>query len=82
MAIVRLRNVNPLGHVDLPLIGRQGPIEDACLDAPADPCCCRPGAGCLKPGEEFEVDTDLADGLLEQIGNYEPVTKPATKKGE
>ena len=69
MATMRLRNTNPLGEVDLPLIG--------CT---------------LAPGEEFEVDEELAGhapsvtvdddgnetfdpgvGLLSQVGNYEPV---------
>lgn len=48
MAKVLLRNVNPLGHVDLPLIGRQGPAND------------EEGSGCLIPGEVFEVDEALA----------------------
>lgn len=75
MAKVTLRNISPLGDIDLPLIGRQG---DACL----------------KPGEEFDVDaeiagvgpsttvdddgneiTDLGQGLLSQVGNFELVTK-------
>lgn len=59
-----LRNTNPLGQVDLPLIGRQGdPLGQA-------------GSGCLEPGEEFDVSDDHAKVLLEQVGNYELVTKP------
>lgn len=35
-------------------------------------------------GEEFEVDADVADGLLEQVGNFELVTgkTPAKPKGD
>lgn len=47
MSSVRLRNTNPLGLVDLPLIGRQGDDE-------------RPGFGSLKPGEEFDVPAEVA----------------------
>lgn len=64
-----LRNVNPLGAVDLPLIGRQGePFGE-------------PGSGCLEPGEEFEVTAEQAAQLLEQVGNYEAVTTADKKKG-
>lgn len=89
MATVRLRNINPLGQVDLPLVGREGdPLGEH-------------GDGCLEPGEVFEVDEQLAgrapsgtpgedgydpgEGLLAQVGNYEladdkPVNpKPETK---
>lgn len=78
MAIVRLRNINPLGRVDLPLIGRQGEDEGE-------------GVACLEPGETFEVDAKLAgrapsgtpgeddydpgEGLLAQVGNFELVAK-------
>lgn len=48
MAKVQLRNINPLGCVDLPLIGRQGPAND------------EPGTGCLIPDEVFEVDEEHA----------------------
>ncbi len=51
-----LRNINPLGEVDLPLIGRT-----------------------LAAGEEFEVPDSVAEVLLEQVGNYEPVVKSAKK---
>jgi hypothetical protein len=81
---MRLRNTNPLGQVDLPLIGRQGePLGEE-------------GVGCLEPGEVFEVDDalagrepaditdeggnvigqDLGEGLLAQVGNYERVEEP------
>jgi hypothetical protein len=68
MSKVTLRNVNPLGYVDLPLLGREGEIDDT------------PGVGCLVPGEEFEVDAQIAENLLAQVGNYELVTKSATSK--
>jgi hypothetical protein len=56
---MRLRNTNPLGHVDLPLIGREGePLGEE-------------GVGCLEPGEVFEVDDETGEALLEQAGNYE-----------
>ena len=73
MATVKLRNTNPIGAVELPLIGRN-----------------------LEAGEEFEVDsklagkaptyddegqvTDLGEGLLAQVGNYELVETPTKSK--
>lgn len=67
MATVTLRNTNPLGQVDVPLLGRQGePFGTE-------------GSGCLEPGEVFEVDKDVADRLLDQPDNYERVTEK--KKG-
>lgn len=94
MPTVTLKNTNPLGYVDVPLLGRQGPAFDANGDpTPA-------GSGCLVPGEEFEVDAEVAgrapsmgcdncgkthdscidhgEGLLAQVGNYELVESPAT----
>lgn len=63
-----LRNINPLGQVDVPLLGRQGePFGE-------------PGSGCLEPGEEFEVDQDVAKKLLEQADCYELVKQSTTKK--
>lgn len=52
MATVRLRNINPLGQVDLPLIGRQ--------EGEGWPTLGQHGVGCLEPGEVFEVDEELA----------------------
>lgn len=52
MGTVLLRNINPLGHVDLPLVGRQEGDDRATLGTE--------GVGCLEPGEVFEVDADLA----------------------
>ena len=93
MGLVTLRNINPLGQVDLPLAYRQGEPLDV------------EGEGCLEPGEEFEVTDEQAgwppsgapgedgydpgDCLLAQLGNYEhvagellkptPPAKPARK---
>jgi hypothetical protein len=62
-----LKNINPMGLVDLPLIGRQGgPYGDADI-----------GRGCLKPGETFDVDDDQARVLLQQTSNYEPADDAA-----
>lgn len=55
---VTLRNINPLGEVELPLVGRV-----------------------LAAGEEFEVPAEVAERLLEQVGNYEAVKpKPSAKQ--
>ena len=67
MPTVKLRNTNPMGHVDVPLLRRQGgPVGEE-------------GVGCLEPGEVFEVDQETADLLLLQSDNYELVTEK--KKG-
>jgi hypothetical protein len=63
----KLKNINPLGHVDVPLLRRQGEPFD------------EPGVGCLAPGEMFEVSDDVAARLLGQVDNYELVTEK--KKG-
>lgn len=63
----KLRNINPLGQVDVPLLRRQGePFGEE-------------GSGCLEPGEVFEVDAKTAERLLEQVDNYELVTEPKKK---
>lgn len=86
MATVWLKNINPLGQVDLPLCARQGePLGEH-------------GTGCLEPDEIFEVDAKLAgrppkgtpgdedydpgEGLLAQVGNYQLAKAPkaATSK--
>ena len=67
---MRLRNVSPLGHLDVPSIGRTGdPIGE-------------PGKGCLEPGEEFDVPDDKAGPLL-ALGDtvFVAVEAPAPKKG-
>jgi len=61
---MRLRNTNPLGRVDLPIIGREG-------DELGE------GLACLEPGEEFDVDDEIGAALLQQVGNFEPVDGPA-----
>lgn len=85
MSTVKLRNINPLGYVDLPLLRREaGPGEthgDVRFDSE--------GVGCLTPGEVFECPVELAGrppsgkpgtdkynpgvGLLAQVGNYQLV---------
>ena len=84
MSTVKLRNINPLGQVDLPLLRREGEPFDT------------EGRGCLEPGEVFdcpahlagrapsgtsgEADWDPGEGLLAQVGNYELVTATKTEK--
>lgn len=67
----KLKNINPLGQVDVPLLRRQGePFGEE-------------GSGCLEPGEVFEVDAATAERLLEQSDNYvrvKPPKKRAAKK--
>lgn len=58
--MVKIRNTNPLGRVDVPLLRREG-------DVPGE------GVGCLEPGEVIDVTPEHADLLLQQVGNYEPV---------
>lgn len=96
MSTVFLKNVNPLGHVDLPLLGRQ--------EGEGAPTYGAAGVGCLVPGEVFEVDADLAGhapststvvdeetgeerevfdpgtGLLAQVGNFELVKPPKSSR--
>lgn len=71
---VTLRNISPLGTLDVPLIAREGePLGQE-------------GRGCLEPGETFTVpahlagrapsgtpgedDWDPGEGLLGQTGNF------------
>lgn len=70
---MKLRNINPLGQVDVPILRRQGePFDEE-------------GAGCLEPGEVFECPDEIGEALLEQVGNYEraddekPAKNPAAK---
>lgn len=63
--MAKLRNTNPLGQVDVPLIGRQGDTDG------------RTGIGCLEPDEEFECSREHALLLLGQSGNFEPVDAEA-----
>ena len=79
MAKVTLKNVSPLGDLDLPLIGRQG---DACLKAgeefEIDEALAGRAPGVVVDDEGNEV-ADLGVGLLAQVGNFELVTKAAGK---
>ena len=59
-----LRNINPMGRADLPIVRREG-------DIPGE------GRGCLEPGEVFEVPDSIGAALLEQAGNYEAAETPA-----
>jgi hypothetical protein len=87
----KLRNINPLGFVSVPLIGRQAGDEGAPYYVCDEPAECHPehehrlvdeggagspGVGCLIPGEEFDVSPEHAAILLAQDGNYEPVKPP------
>ena len=90
---VRLRNISPLGRIDLPLLRREGDVDGE-------------GIGCLEPGEVFDCPVELAgrapsgrpsvgepgddgydpghdwdpgDGLLAQTGNFELVRARAKK---
>ncbi len=65
---MKIRNINPLGRVDVPLLRRQGDIEGE-------------GRGCLEPGEIVDVPDDVAAVLLEQATNFEAVAdEPRTRK--
>lgn len=59
----KLRNINPLGYVDLPLIGRSGPSDDETADVS--------GVGCLHPGEVFEVTAEQAG----KAPHWRPITE-------
>lgn len=66
-----LRNRNPLGDVDVPLIGRQGGrvLDDDGVAV----------SGHLVTGEEFEATPEQAAILLRQVDNYEPVDDEAVQ---
>jgi len=66
MGTVQLRNTNPLGAVELPLVGRileAGEVFDIDADL----------AGHAPSGTPGEEDYDPGAGLLAQVGNYELV---------
>lgn len=68
--MAKIRNINPIGHVDVPILGREG--EPLGVE----------GRGCLEPGEVIETSDEIAKRLLEQSDNFEPVkTDPSNKKG-
>jgi len=60
---VKIRNINPLGRVDLPVARREGDVAGE-------------GVGCLEPGEVFEVPDEVGTELLKQVGNYAPAGEP------
>ena len=57
---MKIRNINPLARVDVPLLRRQGDIEGE-------------GRGCLEPGEVITVTAAIGAALLEQTTNFEAV---------
>lgn len=65
MATVLLRNINPLGYVDLPLLRRNADGSGA-----DHPDWEEPGVGGLVPGEEFECPAELAG----QAPHWRPAT--------
>lgn len=69
-----LKNTNPLGAVDLPLIGRTLDAGEE-FDVTAAQAGRAPSVSKDEDGNEV---VDLGEGLLAQVGNYELVTK---KKG-
>jgi len=78
---VLLKNTNPIGAVDLPLIGRSG--DNGTYGEPDERGYSQrtpvPGSGCLEAGEEFDVADDVGQHLLEQVGNYAQVNATKTK---
>lgn len=88
-----LKNTNPLGQVDVPILHRQGePIADLVNGTPEEQQAAH-GSGCLEPGEVFECSDAIGEALLEQVGNYQlvdaegnapkpPAKKVAAKKGD
>jgi hypothetical protein len=58
--LVKIRNINPLGRVDVPILRREGDVDGE-------------GRGCLEAGEVVEVPDDVAAALLEQTANFEAV---------
>lgn len=92
-----LKNISPIGHIDVPLIGREGgpvayyecPDGDRCVEVNGPdhehelvkPEGSGAGSGCLIPGEEFEVSDDHAKALLEHPDNF-TVVKTAKKTAD
>jgi hypothetical protein len=80
VAKVTLRNVSPLGDLDLPLIGRQG---DHCLKAGEEfevDATLAGRAPSAFVGEDGNEITDPGEGLLAQVGVFEPVDQPKSNK--
>ena len=71
MAAVRLRNTNPLGAVDLPLLGLT-------LDAGQEFDCPAELAGRAPSGSGDSFDP--GEGLLAQVGNYVLVPPTSSKE--
>lgn len=79
-----LKNVSPLGMLDVPAIGRTGD-NGIYADPDANGYRARtavPGSGCLEPGEEFGVPASVAAELLEQEANFSAVKPAKTKDPE
>lgn len=70
--LIRLRNTNPLGAVDVPILGRTLAAGEV-FDCPADIA----GRG---PYVDDDGVEHLGDGLLAQLGNYE--TAPDAALGD
>lgn len=72
-----LKNTNPLGAVDLPLIGRTlQPGEE--FEVTAEQAGQAPVPTEFNKDDSVKKEGDLGSGLLAQVGNYELVTE---KKG-
>jgi hypothetical protein len=82
----QLRNTNPVGHADVPLLGRQGGPVSYYVCPDGEYCVERNGTDhehelvtvdepgrALAPGEVFEVTDEQAKALLTQPDNFEPV---------
>jgi hypothetical protein len=67
-----LRNINPMGEIDVPLIGREGDNGEYTDDTRTPVL----GSGCLERGEEFTVSDEHAEELLKQP-NFEAVDDAA-----
>lgn len=73
---MKLRNISPLGELDLPLVGRvlaPGEIFDVDDDLAGR-------APSLAVDENGDEVFDPGEGLLAQVGNYEAVTGGAPSK--
>lgn len=81
---VKIRNVSPLGYVNLPHIGRVGeaPQYAFCATCAVEPDpdhehdlvtpeAAEAGSGCLVPGEVVEVPAEYAEELLAMVGIFE-----------
>lgn len=75
-AAVKLKNTNPLGAVDLPLIGRTLEAGEV-FDVPDAVAGRAPSTSQDEDGNDV---LDPGEGLLAQVGNYEPATKTEAKK--